>query len=74
MSDTKTKTTKPNILKSACAGDVVICIGKASKTKPPRGVTVWNIDGEEKTEHGDRYAIAKLTPADLYDLGWIRRK
>lgn len=74
MGDTKPKTTKTNILKGASAGDVVICIGKASKTKPPRGVSVWHIDGKEQTEHGDRYAIAKLSPADLYDLGWIRRK
>jgi|TARA_R110001599_G_scaffold3406_4_gene18813 hypothetical protein len=74
MSEGKAKAKQTNVLKGACAGDVVICIGKASKTKPPRGVTVWHIEGEETTEHGDRYSIAKLTPADLYDLGWIRRK
>ena len=55
-------------------GDVLITIGKAGKLKASRGVQHWNLDGSMPTTEGDRFAIARLTPADLYNLGWIRRK
>ena len=55
-------------------GDVLVVIGKAAKLKAPAGVQVWSLEGGMPTEDGDRFAIARLTPAALYELGWVRRK
>jgi len=71
---TKKKKTKPSPLKAATNGDVVIVIGKATKAKVAQGVAVWSFGGEEQTEHGDRFAVARVTPQQLFKLGWIRRK
>ena len=55
-------------------GDVLVVIGKAGKLKAPAGVQVWNLEGGMPTEGGDRFAIARLSPAALFELGWVRRK
>ena len=55
-------------------GDVLVVIGKAGKLKAPAGVQVWNLEGGMPTEGGDRFAIARLSPAALFELGWGRRK
>jgi hypothetical protein len=55
-------------------GDVLVVIGKAGKMKAPAGVQVWNLEGTMPTEGGDRFAIAHLKTAVLYELGWVRRK
>ena len=54
--------------------DVVIVIGAKGKVDVPKGAQLWQLDGEEVTEKGDRRAVAELTTQDLYALGWIRRK
>ena len=61
---------------SDCAerGDVLVVIGKADKFKAAPGVQVFHLKGDEVTEGGDRFAIAHLSSAAMYDLGWIRRK
>jgi len=53
---------------------VVIVIGAKGKVNVPKGAQLWQLDGEEVTEKGDRRAVAQLTTQDLYALGWIRRK
>ena len=55
-------------------GDVLVVIGKAGKMKAPAGVQVWSLEGGMPTEGGDRFAIARLSPAALFELGWVRRK
>ena len=54
--------------------EILITIGKASPVKPPPGGHAWNLKGEEVTEDGDRYAVAKLSLRDLGDLGFCRKK
>ena len=55
-------------------GDVLVVIGKAGKMKAPTGVQGWSLEGGMPTEGGDRFAIARLSPAELFELGWVRRK
>ena len=52
----------------------LVVIGKADKLKAAPGVQVVHLDGEEVTQGGDRYSIAHISSAGMYDLGWIRRK
>mgnify|MGYP001469722405 CR=1 FL=1 len=59
---------------SAEAVEIVITIGKAEPLKPAPGGHAWNLKGEEVTEGGDRYAVARLTLRDLGDLGFCRKK
>ena len=54
--------------------DVMIVIGAKGKVEVPKGAQLWQLDGEEVTEKGDRRAVAQLTTQDLYALGWVRRK
>jgi len=54
--------------------DVVIVIGAKAKVEVPKSAQLWQLDGEEVTEKGDRRAVAQLTSQDLYALGWVRRK
>ena len=56
---------KPKAAPAPKIGDVVIARKDAEPApKIAPGVSVWIIDGD--TLH--------LTPADMYDRGWIRRK
>ncbi len=55
-------------------GDVLVVIGKVKKAPAKDGVHIWHLQGEEKTEGGDRYAVAHISTSAMYDLGWIRRK
>jgi hypothetical protein len=74
------KAKKPSAKKAAPKADsaadveILITIGKASPLKPAPGGHVWNLKGEEVTEGGDRYAMAKLSLRDLGDLGFCRKK
>ncbi len=61
---TKTKA-KPKAAPAPKIGDVVIVRKDADPApKIPAGVNVWIMDGDS----------LHLTPADLYNRGWIRRK
>ena len=56
---------KPKAAPAPKIGDVVIARKDADPApKIAPGVTVWIMDGD----------ILHLTPADMYDRGWIRRK
>ena len=76
MADKKAPAKKPAKAKAAPKQrpDVLIVIGAKGKVEAAKGVQVWNLDGEEVTEAGDRRAVASLTSQDLYALGWVRRK
>lgn len=71
---TKKKAPAKTICECAERGDVLVVIGKADKLKAAPGVQVVHLDGEEVTQGGDRYSIAHISSAGMYDLGWIRRK
>jgi hypothetical protein len=64
---TKTKA-KPKAKKAAAPvygrGDIVIVRKGADTPKIPAGVNVWLMEGD----------ALHLTPRDMYDRGWIRRK
>ena len=71
MPDPKTKTTKAkpkstSIYAGAQPGDIVIVRLSKGKTtpKPPTGVSVWTLDGDS----------LRLSPADMFSRGWVRRK
>lgn len=72
----KKKTTKKSKgrIDQAERGDVLITIGKDTKISTPYGVQHWNLDGSMPTTEGDRFAIARLTTSELFELGWVRRK
>ena len=71
---TRKKPAKKGEMDKAERGDVLILIGKVKKAAAKDGVHVWHLQGEEKTEGGDRYAVAHISTSAMYDLGWIRRK
>ena len=70
----KKKAAKKGPAELAENGDVLVVIGKSYRLAARPGVQVWNLEGKLPTEKGDRYAIARLSPAALFELGWVRRK
>ena len=73
MADKKTK--KPLAKKAPVEPPaIMIVIGAKGKTDKPKGCQLWQLDGEEVTDDGDRRSVAYLTSQDLYELGWVRRK
>ena len=80
MSDEKKSSKKKAPAKKAKApepqkkGDIRIAIGAKSQLAAEKGVETWSFDGIEINENGDRIAVAYLTAAQLFELGWIRRK
>lgn len=76
MAEKKVSAKKPAKVKEEpkARPDVVIVIGAKGKVDVPEGAQLWQLDGEEVTEKGDRRAVASLTTQDLYALGWVRRK
>lgn len=68
------KSLKKAKTKTARKGDVKIVIGSKSKPSVEAGIEIWALEGQEKTKEGDRCSVAYLTCADLYKLGWVRRK
>jgi len=71
---TRKKAKAPTTAEKAERGGVLVVIGKADKLKSAPGVNVWHLEGEEVTEGGDRYAVAYLSTAEMYDRGWVRKK
>lgn len=71
---TRKKTKVASELEKAERGGVLVVIGKASKLKVDAGINVWHLKGEEMTDGGDRYSIAYLSTADMYERGWVRKK
>ena len=64
---TKPKQKKaPSVFADAQPGHTVIVRTAKGKTspKPPAGVTVWTMAGDSLS----------LSPSDMYDRGWVRRK
>lgn len=78
MSDEKKPTKKKAPAKKANApekkGDIRIAIGAKTKLDSEKGVEDWSLDGIEINHKGDRIAVAYLSAADLFKLGWVRRK
>jgi len=79
MDETKKKATKAKKatkgpMETALGGDLIICIGGGYKAKAPNGVQLVKLEGFEETKDGDRFAVALLTPSDMWNLGWKRRK
>ena len=80
MSDEKKPAKKKPAAKKAAAvkepkkGDIRIAIGAKTKLDREDGVEDWNLEGIEINHKGDRIAVAYLNTADLFELGWIRRK
>jgi hypothetical protein len=73
VADKKSK--KPVAKKADPASVMIVIGGKATvKHKKPASCQLWMLDGEEVTDDGDRRSVACLTSADLYALGWVRRK
>ena len=71
---TRKKSKAPTTAEKAERGGVLVVIGKAGELKSAPGVNVWHLEGEEVTEGGDRYAVAYLSTAEMYDRGWVRKK
>ena len=55
-------------------GDIRIAIGAKTKLDSEKGIEDWALEGTEINNGGDRIAVAYLTAADLFELGWVRRK
>ncbi|HIA00787.1 MAG TPA: hypothetical protein EYN66_02555 [Myxococcales bacterium] len=73
MADKKTK--KPVAKKAPVEQPaIMIVIGAKSKVAKPKGCQLWQLDGIEVTDDGDRRAVATLTSRELHKLGWVRRK
>jgi hypothetical protein len=78
MSDEKKPAKKKAPAKKAKApekkGDIRIAIGAKTKLDSEKGVEDWSLEGIEINHKGDRIAVAYLNAADLFKLGWVRRK